>query len=93
MRRTAILFAFLLSGCAAHDPAAVETGPELGALVTARHVVRVTQAADGPRYTIETRDGETVAVELTWDELRAELPTLAEKLEGATAAGRLDASR
>jgi len=92
MRRIALAMLLVFAaGCAAHDPAAVVTGPELGALSTARHVVRITQSADGPRYTIETKDGEVIAAERTWDELRAEHPTIVDALDGATARP-LDAS-
>ena len=74
----------LIAGCGAPGPAA---RPTLGSLVTHDHIVVIEQSPDGVRYSLETREGDVVASNLTRDELETLAPGAARHLETGT--GRL----
>ena len=78
----AAALALSISACGAPGPAA---RGQLGSLVTRDHVVQVEQTPDGVRYSIETRDGELVASDLTREQLETLAPNAAKSLETGTA--------
>lgn len=70
------------AACGAPGPAARGS---LGSLVTRDHMVVIEQTQNGTRYTIETREGDLVAADLTREELEAVAPNAAKSLETGTA--------
>ena len=80
MKNVALAFALALTAAACGAPGPAARG-SLGSVVTRDHVVTVEQTADGVRYSIETRDGDLVAADLTRDELAAVAPDAAKSLE------------
>lgn len=90
MKNVALAIALALAAAACGAPGPAARG-SLGTLVTHDHVVQVEQTADGVRYSIETRDGELVASDLTREQLETLAPTAAKSLETGTARRALDA--
>lgn len=84
MRNLALALSFALTAAACGAPGPAARG-SLGSLVTRDHVVVVEQTEEGVRYSIETRDGEIVASDLTREELAAIAPDAAKSLELGTA--------
>lgn len=89
MRTTLVASVLVLSAAGCGPVAATHVNPSLGAMVTRDNVVLVEQTPEGVRYTLETRDGDLIAANLTREELAALDPRAAESLEQGTA---LDAS-
>ena len=60
----------------AADPVAKPTGRLLGELEGTDFRVRITSGADGPLYTVISKDGRTLLVDATVSEVTAMFPTL-----------------
>jgi hypothetical protein len=57
------------------------------------HTVTIESAADGPRFTVKTNDGQVLGTRLTAEELQAKLPEVYESFKSSIAgSGHLDAS-
>lgn len=60
-------------------------GSVIGRLKTRDLVITITTGPDGPLYTIESKEGELIAPNLSGEELASRFPTLYEKIEKSLA--------
>jgi hypothetical protein len=60
-------------------------GSIIGRLKTRDRVITITSGSDGPLYTIESKDGEMIATNLSGEELATRFPALYEKIEKSLA--------
>ena len=61
--------------------------PVIGHLELRDHLVTILSSTNGPVYTITTKDGRSVAVQLGMNELQARFPDLHERIKTSVAAG------
>jgi hypothetical protein len=60
-------------------------GSVIGRLKTRDRVITITSGPDGPLYTIESKEGELIAPNLSGEELATRFPALYEKIEKSLA--------
>lgn len=81
----------LISGCSTHRAPAARAeatpqGPVIVRLVGRHETITVTSSPNGPLYTAQTSNGETLVANATLDELKAEHPEIYRLLEPGVAA-------
>ena len=64
-------------------------GSVIGRLKTRDQVITITAGPDGPLYTIESKEGELIAINISGEELASRFPDLHEKLEKSLADKKL----
>lgn len=60
-------------------------GSVIGRLKTRDRVITITSGPDGPLYTIESKEGELIAANLSGEELATRFPALYKKIEKSLA--------
>ena len=64
-------------------------GSVIGRLKTRDQVITITAGPDGPLYTIESKEGELIATNISGEELASRFPDLHEKIEKSLADSKL----
>jgi hypothetical protein len=64
-------------------------GSVIGSLKTRDQVITITVGPDGPLYTIKSKEGDVIALNISGEELASRFPDLHEKMEKSLADSKL----